>query len=1181
MATVETTNFAKIPGLLKSNDSVRSEMLRRVFWRDRQYTTLGGDYVAYAEMSERVTAPVTSGKTLFAYTHDGATDYSHEINNKYLQPEVDVNVYENLPYTNDLHKWNGDYLENFQTNNTLDGIGTALYMQAMTVQQYANQDRFLEQKYITPELIKFYGSNPAIEGEHRYLSAFGNSNGIFTRQTGRIADIPEAQVEIVDDITEEIKNKDFADNHYFLYQTRENADKEIRKVKKNNNTESLFLRPYVNYDSKTGIISQNIFDGFKESANLSDEEKLQGASNITTIKATPENLGVRYITQDEGDDAKPDGAATLEIDEKDESHSDSFDISILTRGQSNLLGKTSQLFKEHKISTMVGRFHLSGEDSPFENSTIDSAVDDTYGNSHGRNLLKKNVKKNTGDNKTNGYENPYCRVWTYHHQYDKYSKLIRPFIHNNNVVGIEDIQDALNSKFRSTYSTEKTLSNGSKYLGDNTVLNSKNGLVNIAPKKDVDIKKCMFSLENLAWKDVPKNAKNLSKEQQGPNGGRIMWFPPYDLNFQENINVDWNSSDFIGRGEKVYTYRNTDRTGTLSFTMLIDHPSFINTLKNKTSDSDDGVHGDILRFFAGCQIPSNLEEKLNEEKENEKNNGSDKGKLTTSKEKGRRIKFYVYFPNNYSGNMKPLGTDKKTSKITWVQKGFSDEDWFIYLLTGKDTSTTSGDFNGYEISPNGISSESGDVIVPNVYTKDCTQWLNRKAEASDKGPYHYRVDYDLRQVLNYDANYTDSRSDMLNLNLNLNYSVDATCSFAEFMLALLKMEGSKVDSPISADVLEDYLLSGVTGSALSMDRVNSMINLFNGEPSFSEVSIKGAATKQDSGSRKGCDETNADMLAHRRSKALGFLLKNTLLNGVESGTYTYSDKEIIRVNELKDPTTVNSTEAKAQRYAVVEIILNTPEQKKVSEANVASASGISENMETTLDTTDTKKDEKEKTTSTTNGVGTTAIGDADVEELGRYETEAEYFENLSITDPFLFKNIQEKCRFFTPAFHSISPEGFNARLTFLHQCTRQGHTVEASDKNGYSRTAGNLSFGRMPVCVLRIGDFINTRIIINNLTINYEENGSVSWDLNPEGAGVQPIIAKITLGIVILGGQSLDGPISRLQNAVTFNYYANTGVYDNRADRYITDNKEQKPEYYNQVEQKNKELYLYTPYPNE
>jgi hypothetical protein len=54
--------------------------------------------------------------------------------------------------------------------------------------------------------------------------------------------------------------------------------------------------------------------------------------------------------------------------------------------------------------------------------------------------------------------------------------------------------------------------------------------------------------------------------------------------------------------------------------------------------------------------------------------------------------------------------------------------------------------------------------------------------------------------------------------------------------------------------------------------------------------------------------------------------------------------------------------------------------------------------------------------------------------------------------------------------------------------------------------------------------------------------------LNPEGIGVMPMFAKVNITFVFLGGSDLAGPISRLQNAVSFNYYANTSVYDNRAE---------------------------------
>jgi len=91
--------------------------------------------------------------------------------------------------------------------------------------------------------------------------------------------------------------------------------------------------------------------------------------------------------------------------------------------------------------------------------------------------------------------------------------------------------------------------------------------------------------------------------------------------------------------------------------------------------------------------------------------------------------------------------------------------------------------------------------------------------------------------------------------------------------------------------------------------------------------------------------------------------------------------------------------------------------------------------------------------------------------------------------------------------------------------------------------ATNTSFGAPPVLVLRVGDFYNTKIIPTSLGIQYE-----NLDINPEGIGVQPMIANITLGFNFVGGSGLKESVDKLQNALTFNYYANTEIYDDRAD---------------------------------
>jgi hypothetical protein len=116
----------------------------------------------------------------------------------------------------------------------------------------------------------------------------------------------------------------------------------------------------------------------------------------------------------------------------------------------------------------------------------------------------------------------------------------------------------------------------------------------------------------------------------------------------------------------------------------------------------------------------------------------------------------------------------------------------------------------------------------------------------------------------------------------------------------------------------------------------------------------------------------------------------------------------------------------------------------------------------------------------------------------------------------------------------------------LHQCTRQGATIGRTGND--LGVSGNMAFGRPPVCVLKLGDFYNTKILIDSVTITYEDT---QWDLNPKemgGIGIQPLMAKVSLNFVFLGGSDIGAPISRLQNAVSFNYYANQSEYDNRAD---------------------------------
>jgi hypothetical protein len=165
-------------------------------------------------------------------------------------------------------------------------------------------------------------------------------------------------------------------------------------------------------------------------------------------------------------------------------------------------------------------------------------------------------------------------------------------------------------------------------------------------------------------------------------------------------------------------------------------------------------------------------------------------------------------------------------------------------------------------------------------------------------------------------------------------------------------------------------------------------------------------------------------------------------------------------------------------------------------------------------------------------------------------TECNYFELVRKENPMIYDGIKSKIKHFHPVFHSITPEGLNARLTFLQQCMRPGDTIPTVSMDGNNtkliyNDVTNSVFGAPPICVLRVGDFFHTKIVIDSLSIGYEDG---RFDLNPEGIGVQPMIADVKLGFNFIGGHGLAGPIAALQNALSFNYYANTEMYDERAE---------------------------------
>lgn len=823
--------------------------------------------------------------------------------------------------------------------------------------------------------------------------------------------------------------------------------------------------------------------------------------------------------------------------------------------KNGLVGFTNEKFKKGLYDTIIGRFYTGKYDDEY--GLLSSAQSEDYGMSKGRNLLKKNHTEE---------EDPYCRVWTYNKQYSKLNSLIRPFDKKKR-------EETLKNTLKESYQVNRDRLD--KYSSKHD-----NGLVLIAPTKKDEIKKCMFSIENLAWKGE-RSLFNGYDDQVGPCKGRIMWFPPYGLSFNESVNVDWNSSNFIGRGEPIYTYTNTNRSGTLNFKLLIDHPSLINNFTAKTDkgDLDQGVNNPnsteqtLLRFFAGCEvieankikpnvivpnihIPPKLEP-LPEP-------------IILNKTITKEIAFYVFFPNYYSGIDDKNGVVKS---MEYIINGLGcnltkDESGNI-----KDIPTSNVEFNddkgGYEIGTYGIScvdtySVSSQDSFTSVISSNEAYDLYPNKQLNRVGNYNYwgyRIDKEYsNRILSSKGNYGDVESfclnskgftNLLNVHKDANKYNDEGLLFS-FATVFSVLEPNYKNLLMSKDALDETSCNIFKKLIEEYDVVNIKTKGFASSHGNKKENEKLALNRANTVINWLCSKNSK--FSKDKHKHLGIEIGGELESSVSYLTPKVwrCAKVVISLSkeEISETYKQNSLNEGQINYfnRLLEKYSNDANAKFLKESLL----GINEDTYKNLTSTEVnalislinkaKNDEQfESDEIKSNNQQNVSINNS-------YGSEYTFFKELSEGDSLLHHRLKDKIKYFDPAFHSISPEGFNARLNFLHQCTRQGSTSSSSDLSNENRTANNLSFGRPPVCVLRLGDFYNTKIIITSMSINFDDP---TWDLNDEGIGVMPMMADISLTFNFLGGSDLGGPISRLQNAVSFNYYSNTVVYDDRADRLI------------------------------
>lgn len=934
------------------------------------------------------------------------------------------------------------------------------------------------------------------------------------------------------------------------------------------------------------------------------------------------------------------------------------------RNPNSILKKTKDFFRNRKINTIISRFHTDADKLDLYDNT--ESATSSYGLSHGRNLLTYNAERKGRSYNRNGYDDPYCRVWTHHHQYNQHRhRLIRPFtveseqgetaIKNQDLHKWKDFNDVtytakegrtwVETKVEKDGNGKEVVKTETKYIEpkDKTwgwkdsgadgwamsVLDKDTGLVNIAPKylggadKNVHPKDCMFSIENLAWQgyDPYSFERALSWEQRGPFGGRIMWFPPYGLRFNEDTSVQWNEHSFIGRGENVYTYTNTSRSGTLEFMMVVDHPSILDytTWYGKSQPDQLPKDTDVLRFFAGCDNGNSNDESsllsyvkptpLTDEylKKDVTPGPIDVKPKSEPKPEAPSepilVSFYVFYPNNYSGYFdRQSKSDNKVDPIAYLLCGngaqwkcdpktpeksqvlpinFKD----LYNNINKDSLGT-----GYEMKNSGSNvktqNETNNFIIGTDPKDGRTKYIpnkNKKWYYRIDGKYVPSIPYNaiencFGQKLTIPKSYQDTNSQGLNWDIDKvknnmqEEENDNLYSLAEVACALSNDDNAKI-------------IQENTGE-LDATRIQQLKEYFNKQDIYkvTEIECIGYSTSHGSNEKTETNQKRNEFLAEARCITAYEWFQDNYGDVASVSKREESGKDV-NGNDENGPTAkkwrsakitlkITKTQVKTQTELKTEGVVEEGGYKKFigfKEDGKGTVNGKEvplyinvnkirkrfKNKKWYYDETDQQMKfydkEYEKTRRSSYGWENEYGNDfkqTEENNTRRYDQEYHFFKKLSERDPDVFHSLVDKLQYFDPAFHSMTPEGFMGRLNFLHQCTRQGDTRSASEENGH--TANNLAFGRPPFCVLRLGDFYYQKIVIRNINISYDP---LVLDLNQEGVGVVPLIANVTISFNFIGGGDLSGPVRRLQNAMSFNYYTNGRLYDNRADR-VDRNKE-------------------------
>ena len=597
--------------------------------------------------------------------------------------------------------------------------------------------------------------------------------------------------------------------------------------------------------------------------------------------------------------------------------------------------------------------------------------------------------------------------------------------------------------------------------------------LNIAPLKnpgstnivDGKVKKYMFSIENLAWRTSDRPGftyDDLPVCEKGPNGGRVMWFPPYGLTFSDDSAPEFNATTFVGRPEPIYTYKNTTRSGTIGWTIIVDHPSVINTIieKQLNGAQKERIQSITDSFFAGCvkydlyelgikfnTIPAKdlftYQQILNNPR------------LTTEEQ----TQVLQSISQDISTNTPGTATNVDTTPLVGAEGTTKKED------APKLIDVTLSEYEGIGFYFDNNCPEctnSTSIVASQPYDTWYNQYVANKPTYLQQAPQKVKIG-----------------SDEFSGSSVPNFFTDVVEGNFDFIKKSLMPRIDKILSG-GGEITIDMVGSASAYSTVSYNDKLSQRRNNSVEQWFLKQTISGGTTTiktyADSGKFKIKLVAKGETISIPKTKKEADennITGDTTVTTANGGNILTASINCTTdvINLSSQPPVANST---SQIYSIPAMACRRVYIQKIT-SKEKEAPAV-QDTKTTVVTTSTTNNPQVVPNTQTNSIKPEPklTIEQKIKEgiskkiLRNLFSECDYFQVIKETDPMVYDNIRDKIKYFNPAFHSMTPEGLNARLTFLQQCTRPGQTIPIIGPDGRPKynDAINTSFGSPLVLVL-------------------------------------------------------------------------------------------------------------------